>query len=474
MAPRLRDDLVAATVDEQGVTCIEVTDPITATGFRFYDFEYALAQQLTGQPLEAVIAWADQTYGLDLTSEALDQFIEKLAGLGFLVGGHPIAVTAGVPPLSDSAPTGPIDDPTVAPEEVTQEVSEGSFVGARDQPHELLPRLQALSGPLPPVQETTAAARSAAPSKEAKARESGRVKVHSEVSRSADTPLGAIAHAIVAETSGPPPSGALDAAVAIVSPVSAAKDAPESGDSWAAALVEDVDKPRGERRQPPRPEVVVMPPVAEPSAAVHVPRRRSFVWLVLLLLGGGAGGAAWFFRPVVTGPAASPPSLPAPAVHVVTPQPTTFYRWFETVGVVVPGRNDTLAFSNAGRVQDVMPPGTTFSAGETLARLQGVVAREIAVNRLRARVAFAEQLRGSSLAEGNQAAAHLAETKLAARKQELAEAQSVLAQWEIHPKVAGEIAQVLIQKETTSKPTFRCFAFAPPVPARHFPCRPRT
>jgi multidrug efflux pump subunit AcrA (membrane-fusion protein) len=452
MAPHLREDLVAVTVDEQGVACIQVTDPITAIGFRFYDFEYALAQQLTGQSLEAVIAWADETYGLELTRDALDQFVEKLAGLGFLVGGSAGAqpavlsplpssgsaafeglsttVAGGASPLLDSDPTGPFEDPTPS--------------SAHAGPPDVLPRLKVLSGPLPPVSEVGAEA----PPKPTKGRESGRIKSQSDVSSSVDTPLGAITHAIVAETSAPPPIGALDApvpAASVASAVSTSAGVSEVRDSWAAALVEQVDKSRGERRQPPRPEVVIMPPVAEPSAAVHVPRRRSSVWLVLLVLGGAAGGAAWFLRPAA-GPNVPPQSSSMPAVHVVTPQPTTFYRWFESVGVVVPGRNDTLGFSNAGRVQDVMPPGTTFSAGETVGRLQGVVAREIAVNRLRARVA------NSSLAEGNQAAAHLAEAKLAARKQELAQAQSALAAWEIHPKVAGEIAEVLIHKGDFVKP----------------------
>src|SRR3569623_3352470 len=111
MAPRLRDDLVAATVDEDGVTYVDLTEPATGISFRFYDFEYDLAKQLTGQPLEDVVAWASATYQLELTTEALDQIIETLAGLGFLAsdGGdaHPQAISR-----TPSSSSGPFEKPS--------------------------------------------------------------------------------------------------------------------------------------------------------------------------------------------------------------------------------------------------------------------------------------------------------------------------------------------------------------------------
>jgi hypothetical protein len=110
MAPRLRDDLVAATADDDGVAYVDLTDPATGINFRFYDFEYALAKQLTGQPLEGVVAWASATYQIDLTSEALDQFIEKLAGLGFLAGAGAGAQPVSLSPLSPSPGSGPFGE----------------------------------------------------------------------------------------------------------------------------------------------------------------------------------------------------------------------------------------------------------------------------------------------------------------------------------------------------------------------------
>ena len=182
---------------------------------------------------------------------------------------------------------------------------------------------------------------------------------------------------------------------------------------------------------------------------------------MLLLLGAAGAGAIWYTRQEGA-PVAPSPSVPV--VHVVAPQPTTFYRWFDTLGSVVPGRDDTLSFAAAGKVQDVMPPGTTFSAGETVARLQGVAARELAVNKLRARVAFYEQLRDSSRAAGNEAAAHQAEVSLAARTRDLIDAHAKLTELEIRPSAAGEIAQVLVDRGTQVKagvPVFRVRATGP-------------
>src|SRR5881628_3792731 len=104
MPPRLRDDLVAATVQEGDVAYVDVSDPNTGINFRFYDFEYELAKQFTGQELEAVAAWGSATYGMELTKEALDQFVEKLTGLGFLAGtGAGGAQPAVLSPISPSS-----------------------------------------------------------------------------------------------------------------------------------------------------------------------------------------------------------------------------------------------------------------------------------------------------------------------------------------------------------------------------------
>ncbi|HEY4393040.1 MAG TPA: hypothetical protein VGP64_03215 [Polyangia bacterium] len=564
MAPRLRDDLVAATVDEDGVAYVDLTDPATGINFRFYDFEYELAKQLTGQPLEAVVAWASATYQLDLTSEALDQFIEKLAGLGFLAGAgagaQPVAL-APVSPSSSSGPFGKLPDvalpaggeaepvelasspmfaegaqnilaeieselsssaliesgpspvppalppPPPPPPPLTaaatpatltegdateyrlKEAKSGLFAKGRTlhginlapltpmmpiappPPHEggtpapLLPRLQVLAPPLPPLATETAEEAAAKRSSLADTLESPVMPARSPGlgHGNDESPLASIAQAIMAEATAPnrisTPTGALEAGSGSVRAGDEASPNSSSSSSWANALTNEVEKPIVERRQPPAPEVVVMPPVAE--APAPLPRRKAPFFVGLLLAGGVAGAVALATRPEQHPQQAT---LPALAVHVIAPQPTTYYQWFAPSGTVAAGKDDELGFPIMGKVQDVMPPGTTFSAGEPVARLQGVAARELNVNRVRARVAFFEQLRDSSRAAGNEVGARQAEANLAARTHELADAQAKLAEMEIRPPAAGQIGQVLIERGVLVKPgtpVFRIRAAGP-------------
>ena len=624
MAPRLRDDLVAATVDEDGVTYVDLTEPATGISFRFYDFEYDLAKQLTGQPLEDVVAWASATYQLELTTEALDQFIEKLAGLGFLVGeeaaggaqpeaisptsassssgpfGKPspsvvaarpeeaVELTSSpmfaegigdaareaigaaidaigetraapgtplqavepemelsasalleegpsaphpIPPFPLAAPTGvparlatpaatpatladdhatefqlrepgangkpkvSDDDRTDAPAEHAPEQrndgKSGLFAKARTlhgislapltplapvapPPPEAsappLPRLQVTAPPLPPLTSEAIAGggrrTSALDTKATAPGGASDTKAGAAATPAEDTPLAAIAQAIAAEVTAPNrsmPSGSLEASEPSSGVVAAGDVSPNSA-SWAKALTDEVEKPTGvtasvERRQPPAPDVVVMPPVAEPAA--QLPRRKAPIIVGLLLAGGVAAAVTFALRPEKQ---ATPVAASAATVHVIAPQPTTYYQWYAPSGTVVAGKDDELGFPVGGKVQDVMPPGTTFTAGEPVARLLGVAARELNVNRVRARVAFFEQLRDSSRAAGNEAAARQAEANVAARTRELAAAQAALAELEIRPKAAGQIGQVLVERGTLVKagaPAIRIRAAGP-------------
>jgi len=554
MAARLRDDLVATAADEQGIACVEVTDPATGRAFRFYDFEYELAQQLTGQPMEAVVAWASATYGLELSSDALDQFIEKLAGLGFLAAQREVQP---VPSESGADDDGFLFGPGDAPP------------GPED-PLALLPQLEILSEPLPPVVPLEAETKPGtvepvslggldlgrvgsllarnsdgaaplpatgamggragilpqgsssqlgpgvlrAPPRSVPPAPASSTPSKQEAASAGETPLASIAREIAAATA-PPPLGALDAgsaglaatpsspsssfsssAVAMAGSASSASSAGRgpaaepgapthgTGDATAApasasasagatSLSEQLASLRrsaeedhrlnlSRRLTTPRPEIVVMPVAAEPSRRTLAARarrsptqrpddgRRRWSFLPVVVLVGGLVIGAWYLlRPVDNAgpaPAATSSSEGAPAVHVLSPQPTTFYRWFEAVGAVTSGEDEMLAFRGSGRLQDAMPPGTTFSAGETIARLHGATERELAANHLRSRVAFFEQLRDSSRAEGSATMVRQAEIKLEARRQELAIAQAALGTLEIRPNVAGEIAELLVAK----------------------------
>ncbi|MEO7668329.1 MAG: hypothetical protein ABIW57_03260, partial [Polyangia bacterium] len=239
----------------------------------------------------------------------------------------------------------------------------------------------------------------------------------------------------------------------------AAHEAAAAASADSADSVDSADSADSDRRQPPPPEVVVMPPMADPVPSAAPQGRRSVALPLLLVVLAAAGSAAyWTLRTQPSDQGGPPPVSSAeavPQVHVVSPQPTTFYRWFEPPGVLTPGQDDTLSFRTVGRVQEVMPPGTTFAAGETIARLRGVAERELAVNRLRSRIAYYEQLRDSSTSrdsgKGPDKASDAArgtvqqvELKLVARRQELAAAQAALAEWEIRPSVPGTIAELFV------------------------------
>lgn len=704
MAPRLRDDLVAATVEEDGVIYVDLTDPATGVNFRFYDFEYELARQLTGQPVDDVVAWASVTYELELTVAALDEFVEKLAGLGFLADGGAGAQPTEISPLSPSSVSAPFSAPIAIPDEpeivelaaapmfgegsarlvvpaaespagagtepTTVAPAVPSFVASpagtspprlagegdlpdlrpRDatappgrsrtlpginlvpltpmtSPSEghgappVLPRLQSLGSPLPPlaadvvigggeikrapprpVLEASPAAvgppiapfplaatppplfgkappaspgptpaRPGGPSPGGQPPSRGSTPAPASSPRSPsppveETPFTSIAHAIVSElertSESPapvgwggalePPSGLVvapsrpagttatgptaqgpaapvSAAPASTAPVAAApvtaapmtaapvtaapiarapvsrapiagapiavppvtaappiqvtpsapgdasvpaskpesakalvpvSDSPSAATGWTSTLANEVEKPVTDRGHPPGPAVVVMPPV-EPAAVPPAPKRRAPLVVGVLMLSAVAAAAVYALRDQPHSPAPAPA---APSVHVTVPQPTTVYEWFATTGMVIAGHDDELAFKVAGRLQDVMPPGTTFSSGEAVGHLQGAAVRELNVNRIRSRVAFFEQLRDSSRAAGNEAAARQAEANLAARKRELAAAQTRLADLEIRPAVAGTIGQVLVDRGAFVKagaPVFRIRAAGP-------------
>ena len=83
-APRFRRDLTAAEVQADGVLYIEVTDTRSGKSFRFYDFEYAVAQKLDGRTLEQVAQDLQQNLQLELNPEQLAAFADQLRSLGFL------------------------------------------------------------------------------------------------------------------------------------------------------------------------------------------------------------------------------------------------------------------------------------------------------------------------------------------------------------------------------------------------------
>src|SRR5215831_8752550 len=103
-SPRFRKDLDASTTEVDGVTFVDVNDAMTGTSFRLYDFEYELAVQLDGQPLDDVVAWAASTYGMELTPEGIEEFAGRLGELGFLEVDLPAPQAQPEQPEDEGAP----------------------------------------------------------------------------------------------------------------------------------------------------------------------------------------------------------------------------------------------------------------------------------------------------------------------------------------------------------------------------------
>ncbi len=99
-------DLNAVATETDGVATVEVTDLQTGTSFTFYEFEYALAQQMNGQPIDEIVAWAVANYETPMSPEAIDEFANKLAELGFLEPEDGVTeVNSAVPRAAHLPPT---------------------------------------------------------------------------------------------------------------------------------------------------------------------------------------------------------------------------------------------------------------------------------------------------------------------------------------------------------------------------------
>jgi hypothetical protein len=87
--PRFRTDLVAEPIEEGGHRYIDVVDPDTGNGFRFYDVEYSLACAMDGErDVEGLVVWAKEELGIEPGRNELQQVISTLDTLGYLAAGE--------------------------------------------------------------------------------------------------------------------------------------------------------------------------------------------------------------------------------------------------------------------------------------------------------------------------------------------------------------------------------------------------
>ena len=126
--PRFRTDLVAEPIEEGGHRYIDVVDPDTGNGFRFYDVEYSLACAMDGErDVEGLVVWAKEELGIEPAPNELAQVISTLDTLGYLASGEPAASDVD----TELAP-GVITAPRQAPPPLVEDVELG-YAGAATQ-----------------------------------------------------------------------------------------------------------------------------------------------------------------------------------------------------------------------------------------------------------------------------------------------------------------------------------------------------
>jgi hypothetical protein len=87
--PRFRTDLVAEPIEEGGHRYIDVVDPDTGNGFRFFDVEYSLACAMDGErDLAGLVQWAKEDLGIEPSTKELATVISTLGDLGYLSTGE--------------------------------------------------------------------------------------------------------------------------------------------------------------------------------------------------------------------------------------------------------------------------------------------------------------------------------------------------------------------------------------------------
>lgn len=559
VSPRFRQDLLAAAAEAEGVTYIDVQDPLTGKQFRFYDFEYALAMQMDGRPTDQLITWAASSYGMELTADGVEEFSRQLQELGFLEA--PAAFAGGdesQPPVShlvneavsqvlalptrrsggdDAGAFGDFPTRDIPRSEETADAewiaAQGAHTVSSDSLSTMLPENELATPPPSTASEPLLSTASEAVGELSDGGETSHwvppfgtdhprepspwatVLNHDLQPPGADPfdvqtatlepspaqqtvmgfggagpgsppgePFGELSPrgGMPLRISTPTPVAAAPADVASLPPrlVDAAALTPPPTPPPVAPLLPPPNLSLSsspvpfvpfERRQPPAPDEVVMaafqpsgagpgetaPLRAQFRAPIEPPRasRGPKIAVVIMLVLAAAAGIAYYLWTSSVAAAA------VKHVRVLSPKPTAVYRWFDGTGRVAGGESRTLAFEGGGRVTDVLPPGSSFAAGEIVARLQGAALPESDVSRHRARLLYCQQMRDSMRAANNTSELRQAEIKIGIKIDLLADAEALLAPRVIRPSEAGQVLEALVKPGDTVLPRVAALTINP-------------
>ncbi|MBK7535494.1 MAG: hypothetical protein IPI49_09050 [Myxococcales bacterium] len=117
--PRLREDLVAEAIEDQGHRFIDVIDPDTGSAYRFYDVEYSLACAMDGErDIAGLARWAQEELGLAPSPSELRTVIATLGDLGYLASATDVHAGAPEAQPARAASITPVGMPAVEPSDV--------------------------------------------------------------------------------------------------------------------------------------------------------------------------------------------------------------------------------------------------------------------------------------------------------------------------------------------------------------------
>jgi hypothetical protein len=497
---RFRKDLEASNTEAEGVACVDVRDTKAGTSFRFYDFEYQLALQFNGQPVRDLIAWASETYGVDLTVEGINEFAGRLAELGFLETGGGVTVPAAAD-LTPARGTNVADLDNAEAEWMSAEGAKtATFIpdaAMLDSPADLTP----VAPELPTLAEETGSsidvtaddktpvpAADKASDKAKTAEMPAPVRLFDILGPNAGSPAAAPppAAAPTAPAAWTPAAAAPPPAVPMPGLTPATSTPAASTPAWAVDLdgtlksngeapslrplattpadlaggtdarpqpgqqqppaVVPAPRPAAapappglpERRQPPAPDAVQMGAFSTDAAAGAKPKSNTgrIVAVVIALLAIAGIGYVVWNRMHSRIPEAV-------RVRVMSPKPTAVYRWFSGRGTVTDHEGRTLEIESAGTLAELLPAGTAFAAGDILGRLRGAQPIEALLARQRARVAFYEQMRESMRAANNQPELRQAEIKLGDKQRLIDELNGSLSKLVVRATEPGEVVETL-------------------------------
>lgn len=470
--PRFRSELMAEPIDDGGRRFIDVLDPASGNGFRFYEAEYALACGMDGvRDIDGIVQWAASELGLSTNANEVADVIYTLGGLGYLDASEQ-QLAQGVVAARTARPSTPPKD-----------VELGRSGSQSSPPYASAPQ------PSPPLLanfDLGAAGPTAAPPPATARGEDlplgpagaiGRAHAPSEPPMRTQ-PMAAAPPMSVAPTAAVPgrnkPASPPPAMAAAIEPVPITtpqwNPQPDYGQQDASGLAgralplppppamepASAYQDPGPARLPPR-------PAAQPTAtggtgaqaaqAAHTAQGGGGLklLLVLLILGGG-GFLLWKFvinkpkpepEPVVVAPPVAPPQPPKPVIPEATLTDATKPTAVVSVGV-------------AGVISFAVENGSVVKVGDAVAKIGSPALDKAsqAVTRIEADLAKKWQPAFDRAAEGVEAAKAggkaeelaAAEAKLAAvaaklaeKKKDLAAAKTEVSRWALASPADGTV-----------------------------------